>query len=62
MVISGPRPDRGISTLEMVITLAILGFLASSIVVVESRDFRFARESHDRAAALRACSARLTGP
>jgi type II secretory pathway pseudopilin PulG len=59
MVNRASRPERGLSTLEMVITLAVLGFLASSVVVVESRDFRFARESHDRAAALRACAARL---
>jgi hypothetical protein len=44
---------------ETIVLLGILAFLASSMVVVESRDLRFLRDSHDRAAALRACAARL---
>lgn len=53
------RGEMGITAMEVVICLGILGFLASSLVVVESKDFRFARESHDRVAALKVCTSRL---
>jgi type II secretory pathway pseudopilin PulG len=59
MVSRGGRRERGTTVLEMMAGLAVLGILLGAALVVESRDFRFSRESHDRAAALRACAARL---
>lgn len=61
---TGPSPsdrrgERGVTAVEAVISLALLGFLAGALTVTGPGDLRFLRESQEEALALRACAARL---